>query len=176
LAGAASGASSVDRRRAWVCLAKTHHVEDVSGAVTSRWRGLSLRSWLHLPQEDVVAGDSAARSPGGRLRQGTARIWRIVSGQKPALYGSGFTNISDLAFDAKNLLVLEIADKGLYDPNSTRARIPIAPDGTRTALASSGLVNPTGLAVGRDSIYISSYGIFPGAGPGPHGDVARTET
>ncbi len=34
-------------------------------------------------------------------------------------------------------------------------------------------VRPSGLAVGRHSIYISNYGLFPGSGSGPHGQVVR---
>ena len=45
-----------------------------------------------------------------------------------------------------------------------------APDGTRTVLATTGLVYPTGLAVGNGSIYISNYGVYPGRG-NPNGQV-----
>jgi hypothetical protein len=102
---------------------------------------------------------------------GTARIWRIVSGEKTSLYASGFTNITDLAFDGKNLLVLEMAAKGLAGPQSPGALIRLAPNGKRSVLAGAGLVAPTGLAVGNGLIYISNYGIYPGTGPGPHGGV-----
>jgi hypothetical protein len=104
---------------------------------------------------------------------GTARIWRVVPARRPAVYATGFTNISDLAFAGKNLLVLEIAAQGLLHPRSPGALIRLSPDGRRTVIASTGLVAPTGLAVGRRSIYISNYGLFPGTGPGPHGQVVR---
>ena len=108
---------------------------------------------------------------GNPFEPGTARIWRIVPGEKTSLYASGFTNISDLAFDGKNLLVLEIAAKGLTDPHSPGALIRLAPNGKRSVLAGAGLVAPTGLAVGNGLIYISNNGFYPGTGPGPHGDV-----
>jgi hypothetical protein len=101
----------------------------------------------------------------------TARIWRIVPGHKMSLYASGFTNISDLAFDGKNLLVLEIDAQGLLHPKASGALIRLAPNGKRTLLASTGLVDPTGLAVGNGSIYISNDGLFPSSGPGPHGEL-----
>jgi hypothetical protein len=119
------------------------------------------------PDGALYVGELTARPYPRRM----ARIWRVLPGQKPVLYAAGFTNISDLAFEGKNLLVLEIADKGLYDPKSTGALIRVAPDGKRTVLASAGLVNPTGLAVGQGSIYVSNYGVFPGVGPGRHGEV-----
>ena len=56
-------------------------------------------------------------------------------------------------------------------PSARRTLIRLAPDGTRTVVASAGLVDPTGLAVGGGSIYISNYGVFPGAGPGRYGEV-----
>jgi hypothetical protein len=89
------------------------------------------------------------------------------------VYAAGFTNISDLAFEGKDLLVLEIAARGLLDPRSPGALIRVAPGGARTVLASAGLVDPTGLAVGRGSIYVSNYGTYRGSGPGPHGEVIR---
>ncbi len=127
-----------------------------------------------VPSSVTVGPDGAlyvGEITGMPFEAGTAHIWRIVPGKKISLYASGFTNISDLAFDGKNLLVLEIAANGLLDPKSPGALIRLAPDGTRTVLASAGLVAPTGLAVGNGSIYISNYGVFPGTGPGPHGEV-----
>lgn len=109
---------------------------------------------------------------GAPFEPGTARIWRVAPGQtKPALYASGFTNISDLAFDGKNLLVLEIAEQGLLDQTSPGALIRLSPAKQRRVLLTSGLVAPTGLAIGNGLIYISNYGIFPASGKGPHGEV-----
>ena len=102
---------------------------------------------------------------------GKARIWRVVPGRKPTVYASGFTTISGLAFDGRDLLVLELASKGLLDPNSPGALIRLRPDGTRTVLASAGLVAPTGLAVAGGTIYVSNYGSYPGSGAGPHGEI-----
>jgi hypothetical protein len=104
---------------------------------------------------------------------GKARIWRVVPGQKPSVYASGFTAISDIAFDGPNLLVLEMATGGLLNPHSPGALIKLDPRGRRTTLVSGGLVAPTGLAVGDGLIYISNYGISPGEGSSPHGEVIR---
>ncbi len=110
---------------------------------------------------------------GRPFQPGAARVWRVVPGKKPSRYAAGFTNISDLAFDGKDLLVLEIAARGLLDPTSPGALIRLSPAGTRTVVASAGLVAPTGLAVSEGSIYVSNNGLFPGSGPGRHGEVVR---
>jgi hypothetical protein len=119
------------------------------------------------PDGALYVGELTARP----FPPGKARVWRIVPGRKPELFASGFTNISDLAFDGKDLLVLEIADKGLYNAASTGSLIRVTPGGRRTVLAKNGLVDPTGLAVGRGVIYISNGGVLPGSGPGPHGEI-----
>jgi hypothetical protein len=105
---------------------------------------------------------------------GGARIWRVVPGQAPTVYASGFTNIDGLAFDANgNLLVLEIAKNSLNvaqtappgDPAGAGALLRVLPDGTKVDVASLGLVMPGGVAVGPDgSIYITNFGVLPGAG------------
>ncbi len=104
---------------------------------------------------------------------GRARVWRVEPGEKPSVYAGGFTTISDLAFDGKALLVLELTSRGLLDASSPGQLIRIAPNRHRTILAGNGLVAPTGLAIGRHFIYISNYGLFPGSGHGPHGEIVR---
>ena len=101
----------------------------------------------------------------------SARVWRVVPGGKPTVYASGFTNISDLAFAGRNLLVLELSTKGLLAGRSPGALIRVGPGGARKVIASDGLLYPTGLAVGNGSIYISNNGLFPGTGAGPQGEV-----
>jgi len=134
-------------------------------------RSISVQS---VPTSVVVGPDGAlyvGELTARPFQPGKARIWRLAWGEKASLYASGFTNIADLAFVGKNLLVLGIADRGLFDRRSTGALIRLTPTGKRTVLASAGLVYPTGLAVGNGSIYIANYGVYPGKGPGPHGQV-----
>lgn len=84
----------------------------------------------------------------------------MVPGQAPTVYAEGFTNIIDIAFDRRGrLLVLEIFKNGLTSGDPTGALVRVEKDGSRTEVASEGLVTPTGVAVGRDgSYYVSNKG------------------
>ena len=137
-------------------------------------RGMRSISVQSVPSSLAVGPDGAlyvGELTGLPFPPGKARIWRVEPGRKATIYASGFTNISDLAFAGKNLLVLEIAARGLLEKTSPGVLIRHAPDGERTVLARAGLVRPAGLAVGNGLIYISNYGVFPGTGTGPHGQV-----
>jgi hypothetical protein len=85
---------------------------------------------------------------------GEARVWRVVPGQAPTIFASGFTNIIDIAFDSRGrLLVLEIAKNGLLNADQTGALIRVDRNGNQTLLASTGLTNPGGLAVVNDNTF-----------------------
>lgn len=91
---------------------------------------------------------------------GEARVWRVVPGQAPTIFAQGFTNIISLAFDHHGrLIVAEIAKNGLLDPDQTGALIRINHDGTQTLLASTGLTNPGGVAVGNNdhTFYVTNF-------------------
>ncbi|MDP9143108.1 MAG: ScyD/ScyE family protein [Actinomycetota bacterium] len=100
--------------------------------------------------------------------KGGAKVYRVDKrGGEPEEYESGFTNITDLAFGPDgSLYVLEFATEGLLaEPPSGGALIRVAPDGSRTTIASEGLVAPTGVTVSRKGdIYVSNYGALAGVG------------
>ena len=127
-----------------------------------------------VPSSVAVGPDGAlyvGELTGVPFKPGTARVWRVVPGKQPTVYASGFTNISDLAFDGRDLLVLELSTRGLLAGRSPGALIRLAPNGKRHVLASTGLLYPTGVAVANKTIYISNNGLFPAAGSGPQGEV-----
>ncbi len=97
---------------------------------------------------------------------GGAKVWRLVPGKPPTVYATGFTNIIDIAFDQRGrLVVLEIAKNGLLSGDPTGALIRVERDGTRTEIASTGLVTPSSVAIGRDgSFYVSNKGTLAGMG------------
>lgn len=135
---------------------------------------LGLPPGTQIPVEAVP--NSVVRGPDGAyyvgeltgfpFLTGLARIWRVVPGQEPQVYATGFTNVIDLAFAPDgNLYVLEIAANGLLSGDPTGALIRVAPDGSRSTVASDGLVTPTGLAVGPDgALYVSNFGVMAGQG------------
>lgn len=101
--------------------------------------------------------------------KGGAQVYRVAAeGVKPQVAQTGFTNIiSTVAVADGSLYVLEIFQNGLANVNPqnpaslTGALIRVAPDGTKTTLASDGLVAPAGLAIGPDgSIYVSNFGVM----------------
>jgi hypothetical protein len=137
---------------------------------------LGLPPGTKIPMQAVP--DSVVRGPDGAwyvgeltgfpFPKGAARIWRVVPGHKPTIVARGFTNIIDLAFDHRGRLnVLEISRNGLASSDPlTGALFRIERDGSKTLLASTGLVNPAGLAIGRDgAFYVSNFGTFPGSDP-----------
>jgi hypothetical protein len=129
-----------------------------------------------VPSSVAVGPDGAlyvGELTGVPFAPGSARVWRVVPGRKPAVYASGFTTISDLAFDGRDLLVLELTTKGILSGKSPGALIRVSPRRVKSVVAITGLVYPTGLAVDGDSIYVSNNGLYPAAGAGPHGEVVR---
>jgi len=104
---------------------------------------------------------------------GVARVWRVVPGQEPTIYSSGFTNIIDCTFDnSGRLIVLEIAKFGLLNADQSGALIRVERDGTHTELASTGLTNPGGVAVIKnDLFYVTNFT----AGFGGDGQLLRVE-
>ena len=121
----------------------------------------------------VVMGPDGAYYVGelASLTTGEASVFRIpAGGGTPEIYQGGFTAIIDIAFAPDgSLYVLEIFKNGLiageFFGDMTGALIHVALDGTRTEIASEGLVAPGGLALGADgSIYVTNYSVFPGMG------------
>ena len=91
--------------------------------------------------------------------------WKVVPGQKPTVYATGFTAITGLAFGPDgSMYVVELAKAGLgaaEEGKLTGALIGVAPDGTGSELAPGKLFGPAGVAVGRDgTVYIATFSVF----------------
>ncbi len=100
-----------------------------------------------------------------------ANVYRIpANGGSPEVFAAGLTGIIDIAFGKDGALyVLEIARNGLLGALNGGdwggSLIRIDRDGTRTVIASEGLVAPGGVAIGRDgAIYVTNNSISSGTG------------
>jgi hypothetical protein len=95
-----------------------------------------------------------------------ASVWAIKPDGSTFMYATGFTNIVDIAWGPKgSLYVLEITSQGLLSGNPEGALIRVWPNGTRTTVASTGLVTPTGVAIAHDgTVYVTNYGTSAGLG------------
>jgi hypothetical protein len=102
---------------------------------------------------------------------GKASVFRVVPGEAPTVYASGFTNIIDVAFGKDGTLyVLEISHDGLLNaapggpPRGGLWSVPPG-GGTPTLIVSDGLVMPGGMAVAGDgTIYVSTCAVCPNGG------------
>ena len=101
---------------------------------------------------------------------GGASVFRVVPGEAPEVFATGFTNIIDIAFGPDGLLyVLQISANGLRSGNPVGALLRVNEDGTRTPIVPGALIAPGGLAIDRHgTLYVSRFATLPGAG-----DVVR---
>jgi sugar lactone lactonase YvrE len=96
---------------------------------------------------------------------GGANVYRVVPGEAPTVYASGFTNIIDVGFDSDGTLyVLEITTNGLLSGDPTGALIRVSADGSQEIVASAGLITPGGLAIRDGFAYVSNCGTCAGTG------------
>ena len=82
---------------------------------------------------------------------------------------TGFTNIIDLVIDANGVgYVLEHDADGLFapaGPSDAGRLIRVTRDGTRTVIASTGLVRPGGVTIGSDgALYVTNRSTSVGGG------------
>ncbi len=94
-------------------------------------------------------------------------MWAVAPDGSKTVFASGFTNIMDIAWGRKgSLYVLEIQSAGLLAPDPTGASHPgLAERHTKTTVASTGLSNPTGVAIAKDgTVFVTNYGTSAGKG------------
>jgi sugar lactone lactonase YvrE len=127
-----------------------------------------------VPTSVVVGPDGAyyvGQLTGFPFPPGGASVFRVVPGEDPTVYASGFTNVIGLAFGSDgSLYVLEISHDGLANaapggpPMGGLWKVP-AGGGTPELIASDGLVMPGGLAMSGDgTLYISTCAVCAGGG------------
>jgi hypothetical protein len=131
-----------------------------------------------VPTSVAVGPDGAyyvGELTGGPFPVGGANVWRVVPGQEPTEYATGFTNIIDLGFGPDGTLyVAEIAHEGLLEFYSGQGDMApagavwsVPPGGGEPELLISGdpVTALGGLAVDSDgSIYVSANTLDPEGG------------
>jgi hypothetical protein len=114
---------------------------------------------------------------GGGNAPGSAVVFRVVPGEKPTVWQSGFTTITGCGFGATgSFYVTEFQTGGLGAPSPAGDVIRISRDGTRTSIGGGQVFLPNGFLAGPDgSIYVSNWSVLPGtsAGGSPTGEVIR---
>ncbi len=106
---------------------------------------------------------------GGGIPNGKARIWKVIPGQAPTVFATGFTTISGIAFGPDgSLFVSELGKAGLggFEKGKfTGALIRVWPNGTRAEIAAGKLIAPAGVAVGSDgTVYVATFSVFASKG------------
>jgi hypothetical protein len=134
-----------------------------------------------VPTCVVVGPDGAfyvGELRGNKAPKNSARIWRVVPGDAPTVYATGFNRVSGLDFGPDgSLFVAELTTAAGLSKGLMGAVIEQATDGTRTELAPGRLYAPGGVAVAPDgTVYVSVNSVFArrgqvvsidGTGPGP---------
>jgi hypothetical protein len=120
-----------------------------------------------VPTSVVRGPDNAyyfSQLTGFPFQPGAANIWRVVPGQPPAVYASGLTNLTDLAFaDDGSLYAVEIAANGLLN-GPIGALVKINPGSSQHETIAGGLFAPYGVALQGDSAYVSTCTVCTGGG------------
>ena len=101
---------------------------------------------------------------------GAARIYRVMPGQAPEVYLTGFKTAIDLDFGPDgSLYVLQLATGPVFFSGPGEI-VRVAPDGSRSVVV-NGLSMPTSILVGPDgALYVTNKGTAIGAG-----EVLRVE-
>jgi hypothetical protein len=120
-----------------------------------------------VPTAVVVGPDGAyyvSELTGVPFAAGAAQVMRVVPGEPPQVYLSGFKTLIDLAFSPDgSLYVLQHATGAMFFGGPGQV-IRIAPNGTRSVIV-EGLTRPSSIAIGSDgAIYVSNFGTSVGGG------------
>lgn len=118
----------------------------------------------------------------GSGKKGGARVLRVVPGEKPTVFRTGFTNITGLDFGPDgSLFVTQFTNSAGESMSPAASVVKVSPDGaTRTVLGAGRLFFATGAAVDASgAVYVSNWSILPGTpakgGPfkGKNGQLVR---
>lgn len=108
---------------------------------------------------------------------GSAVVWRVVPGQMPVVWQSGFTAITGCGFGSDgSFYVTEFQTGGLGAASPAGDVVRISENGARRVLGAGQLFLPNGFLAGPDgSVYVSNWSVMPGTSSqgSPTGEVVR---
>ena len=119
-----------------------------------------------VPTSVVIGPDGAyyvGQLTGVPFTAGAANVYRVVPGEAPTVYRSGFKTISDIAFAADgSLYVVEVASGAFLSGPGRLLRVHSEID-RETVI--DGLIRPTSVVVGPDgAVYVTNRGGSPAIG------------
>ncbi|MFS0514063.1 ScyD/ScyE family protein [Nostoc sp. UIC 10607] len=123
-----------------------------------------------VPTAIAIGPDGAAyvsELTGYPYQEGIARIFKLGDDNQPTVFADGFTQLTDLDFDAAgNLYALQYNNESPWKGSRDGSLIQLAPDGTRTTLWSGdGIESAAAFTIGPDgAFYISTKADLPGVG------------
>ncbi|MBD2562334.1 MULTISPECIES: ScyD/ScyE family protein [Nostoc] len=123
-----------------------------------------------VPTAIAIGPDGAAyvsELTGYPYQEGIARIFKLGDDNQPTVFADGFTQLTDLDFDAAgNLYALQYNNESPWKGSTDGSLIQLAPDGTRTTLWSgNGIESAAAFTIAPDgSFYITTGADLPGAG------------
>jgi len=100
--------------------------------------------------------------------KGAANIYRLDRWGKVTVFASGLTNVTDLAFNGRDLYAVQISTEGLLNPPPPKGSVvKVKPGGTtpsdHTPIASD-LFAPYGIAFRGNNAYVTTGAVAAGAG------------
>jgi hypothetical protein len=120
-----------------------------------------------VPTSIAVGPDGAyyiGSLSGAPFRDGAANIYRVVPGEAPTVFLSGFKTITDIDFDAQGGLYVLQYSSGATGSTGPGSLLRVAADGTRSPII-EGLSQPTSVKVGPEgAVYLTVNSVSPGMG------------
>ena len=120
-----------------------------------------------VPTSVVLGPDGAyyvSQLTGTPFIAGAANVFRVVRGERPTVFLSGFKAITDLDFGPDGSLYVVEHAGGAMGFGAPGRVVRIAPDGTRSVVI-AGLIRPTSVLVdAAGAVYVTNRGVSVGTG------------
>jgi len=95
---------------------------------------------------------------------GGSSIWRIAKDGSMTEWATGLTNVTDLTWANGKLYAVQLADNGLLSGDMTGSLVRVRKGSDTHTVIADGLFAPYGVAVHRNSAYVTTGTVLPGGG------------